>query len=94
MKQDKGLREEITKIEKERATYPIAHPIYEVVDEILSKILEAVDGARLKPEEYNKIINKWKKRPLDNEVTGRDKLVEILIEAQLQAIKKLFEGEK
>ncbi len=64
------------------------------IGSILSKITEAVDGAGLKPEEYNKIINEWKKRPLDNDVAGRDKLVEILIEAQLQAIKKAIKGEK
>ena len=33
-----ALREKIRQIEKERATYPIAHPIEEVLDSILALI--------------------------------------------------------
>ena len=69
---------------------------------ILSKILEAVDGAGLKPEEILRAINDGRK---GNKKDARDGVLvsasieymldhKYVINAQLQAIKKLFEVEK
>ncbi len=61
----------------------------EADEQILSKILEAVDGAGLKDERIKSIYNCWSSTNLQSDI-----LCQRIAEAQLQAIKKLFEGEK
>ena len=66
--------------------------IKRVEDDYLSKILEAVDGARLTEKEACRVEDKsykiWEKEGGDLGVIRR----RLIINAQLQAIKKLFEG--
>ena len=46
----------------------------------MNKLLEK---CRLTPEEYNKVVESWKSRPLDNGIAGRNELIEILNRTQL-----------
>ena len=73
--------------------------------EILSRILEAVDGARLTEEKIAKVLANTlgTKLKFESRLTDQDRLafkdemrleLHAVINAQLHAIKKLFEEEK
>ncbi len=87
-------------------------PIKECAVGILSKILEAVDGAGLEPKEIEEAENEVfhlygdmleypeslspKDHPANplSDTDYEDGKIQWVLDAQLQAIKKLFEGEK